>query len=74
MFLVVPIVGIVATTWRTVLRVFGDPPEDGEVEPLAGMPDEPRVATGSPAVPGTDAAGDAPAPLQPSAGEATAGA
>jgi predicted PurR-regulated permease PerM len=26
MFLVVPVIGIVATTWRTVLRVFGDPP------------------------------------------------
>jgi predicted PurR-regulated permease PerM len=30
MFLVVPVVGIVATSWRTVLRVFGDPPADGE--------------------------------------------
>jgi predicted PurR-regulated permease PerM len=27
MFLVVPFLGVVATTWRTVLRVFGDPPE-----------------------------------------------
>ena len=26
MFLVVPVVGIIATTWRTVLSVFGDPP------------------------------------------------
>jgi predicted PurR-regulated permease PerM len=30
MFLVVPVIGIIATTWRTVLRIFGDPPDAGE--------------------------------------------
>jgi predicted PurR-regulated permease PerM len=28
MFLAVPIIGVVATTWRTVLRVFGSAPPD----------------------------------------------
>ena len=28
MFLVVPFIGVVATTWRTVLRVFGDRPDE----------------------------------------------
>jgi predicted PurR-regulated permease PerM len=51
MFLVVPVVGIVATSWRTVLRVFGDPPADGEdgavaVAPEAGVgPETVEAAT-----------------------------
>jgi predicted PurR-regulated permease PerM len=32
MFLVVPFLGVVATTWRTVLRAAGEPPAPGEAE------------------------------------------
>jgi predicted PurR-regulated permease PerM len=32
MFLVVPFLGVVATTWRTVLRAAGEPPSPGEIE------------------------------------------
>jgi predicted PurR-regulated permease PerM len=65
MFLVVPIVGIVATTWRTVLRVFGDPPEEtgaGEGDPAPG------------ATPAATDAGGVSAGLVPPPGEAAAGA
>jgi predicted PurR-regulated permease PerM len=40
MFLVVPFLGVVATTWHTVLRVFGDPPEV-----TSDAPDEATEAT-----------------------------
>jgi predicted PurR-regulated permease PerM len=33
MFLAVPVIGVVATTWRTVLRVFGSEPPDRAYEP-----------------------------------------
>ncbi len=57
MFLVVPIVGIIATTWRTVLSVFDDPP----------------AATGgaSKEIDPAPAGGDAAAAEAPAAGAAT---
>lgn len=51
MFLAVPVIGVVATTWRTVLRVFGSAPED-VVEAASSDPDlEP--GTGPAAVAGS---------------------
>lgn len=55
MFLVVPVVGIVATTWRTVLRVFGDPPAAGE-DAQAGTTGAGAAVTADAAV-ASDAAG-----------------
>lgn len=55
MFLVVPVLGVVATTWRTVLVVLGRPPaEDEEVEApgAAGAADMP---TGTGPTPGAAA-------------------
>ena len=39
MFLAVPIIGVVATTWRTVLRVFGREPTDRAGVPAGGGED-----------------------------------
>jgi predicted PurR-regulated permease PerM len=36
MFLAVPVLGVIATTWRTVLRVFGTEPADRAGEAAAG--------------------------------------
>ncbi len=44
MFLVVPFVGVVAATWRTVLRVFGDEPDE------VGSPAPPTEPAAPPAV------------------------
>lgn len=41
MFLAVPVIGVVATTWRTVLRVFGSEPDD-----RAGAADDDADAAG----------------------------
>ncbi len=44
MFLAVPVIGVMATTWRTVLRVFGtEPPARGEGDAAIGdpVPDSP---------------------------------
>jgi hypothetical protein len=57
MFLAVPVIGVVATTWRTVLRVLGSEPEDdagGEATPAA-LADGPADTP----VPTTDALGPA---------------
>ena len=43
MFLVVPFLGVIATTWRTVLRAAGEPPSTSQIE--ADVDD----ATGTPA-------------------------
>ena len=47
MFLVVPVLGVVLTTWRTILRVMGSDNDDfpGPVEPA---PDEPEEALNLP--------------------------
>ncbi len=44
MFLAVPVIGVVATTWRTALRVFGNEPEDraGQQAPAAEPVVDPR--------------------------------
>ena len=51
MFLVVPVLGVVLTTWRTVLRVIGSD-DDGFPGPAEASPDEP----GDPATPAEVAA------------------
>ena len=33
MFLAVPFIGVIAATWRTVLRLFGERPGDAAPEP-----------------------------------------
>ena len=43
MFLAVPVIGVVATGWRTVLRVFGTEPEDRAGQPDAEQGDEPTA-------------------------------
>ena len=50
MFLAVPFIGVIAATWRTVLRLFGERPGDAAAEPM------PVVAPTSPPT------ADAPAP------------
>jgi predicted PurR-regulated permease PerM len=50
MFLAVPLIGVVATTWRTALRVFGSEPPDradagDEPEPAASDARAPIPAT-----------------------------
>jgi predicted PurR-regulated permease PerM len=50
MFLAVPLIGVVATTWRTILRVFGSaPPELGDAAPDAAASDPPSEPTVAPA-------------------------
>jgi predicted PurR-regulated permease PerM len=55
MFLVVPFVGVVATTWRIVLRMFNDPdgastePTEGRVQPPTGAPAAPPGPAPEPA-------------------------
>ena len=44
MFLAVPVIGVVATTWRTVLRVFGSEPADRADEPGTDVDVEPAGA------------------------------
>jgi len=44
MFLAVPVIGVVATTWRTVLRVFGSDPPDRANEPGTDVDVEPAGA------------------------------
>ena len=44
MFLVVPFLGIVATTWRSALRVFGAPGQPA-TEPVPPVGDDPAPAT-----------------------------
>ena len=46
MFLVVPFIGVVATTWRTGLLVLGDGPPGGGVSRDAGGPAEAGSSTG----------------------------
>ena len=56
MFLAVPVIGVVATVWRTVLRVFGSAPED-VVENASPEPDrEPEPGPTSVVGPGLAAA------------------
>ncbi len=43
MFLAVPVIGVVATGWRTILRVFGTEPEDRAGQPDAEQGDEPTA-------------------------------
>jgi predicted PurR-regulated permease PerM len=57
MFLAVPVIGVVATSWRTILRVFGTEPVD-----RAGAGD---VETGDRPTAGQDAASDARAGALP---------
>jgi hypothetical protein len=37
MFIVVPLIGVVVATWRTVLFILGDGPKDGVVTLPAGV-------------------------------------
>ncbi len=53
MFLVVPFVGVVAATWRTVLRVFGDEPH---VADALAPPTELAIAIADLAAPAVDPA------------------
>ena len=48
MFLAVPVIGVVAATWRTVLRVFGSEPEDvvAEADPDPDPEPEPASVAG----------------------------
>ena len=59
MFLAVPVIGVIATGWRTVLRVFGNEPEDRAGEDAVPASDEARPAPDLPAgpSPALDAAG-----------------
>jgi len=75
MFLAVPVLGVVATTWRTVLAVFGnDPPETApapaDERPAAAAGSGPRDGPGQ--SPGEEApAGRSPTggmPAEPAAG------
>jgi hypothetical protein len=59
MFLVVPFLGVVGTTWRTVLVVLGQPPAATPVDAAAGVDAGAAGASG-------DTAGGAPAaPAEP---------
>jgi predicted PurR-regulated permease PerM len=64
MFLAVPVIGVVATTWRTVLRVLGSEPADAADDGAAS-----GVATGSP----VDLPAGAPAAIAPDALDPAAG-
>jgi hypothetical protein len=73
MFLAVPVIGVVATTWRTVLRVFGSEPEDraGEADAdgaTAQRRDEPLAPEAA------SGAGTPGAPPDPTGAAAGAGA
>jgi hypothetical protein len=50
MFLAVPVLGIISTTWRTVLRVFGSEPDDAGAEAEIGPAAE--LGSGQPTAPG----------------------
>ncbi len=58
MFLAVPVIGVVATTWRTVLRVFGSEPDDVVADAAADPELEPQPApdSGPPSLAGPDLA------------------
>jgi predicted PurR-regulated permease PerM len=47
MFLAVPVIGVVATTWRTALRVFGSAPPDRVDEVAEGAGPQPDVQAAS---------------------------
>ena len=53
MFLVVPFLGVVAVSWRTVLQAAGEPPAVG----LTEEPDEPDVAPSNEAIQDAGASG-----------------
>jgi len=55
MFLIVPVIGVVATTWRTVLKVMGQPPAGTPAADLIADPDPGSSAAKTPV-------GAAPAP------------
>jgi predicted PurR-regulated permease PerM len=58
MFLAVPVIGVVATTWRTLLRVFGSEPADRAATAAADMA---PGAAAEPALPPTTPDASAPA-------------
>jgi predicted PurR-regulated permease PerM len=61
MFLAVPVIGVVATTWRTVLRVFGREPVDrAGAAPARPLEEEAGAAGPAPGV-GGGASAEAPA-------------
>jgi predicted PurR-regulated permease PerM len=49
MFLAVPVIGVIATGWRTVLRVFGSEPEDRATQHDEATPDTEGTAAITPA-------------------------
>ncbi|HEY5248497.1 MAG TPA: AI-2E family transporter, partial [Dermatophilaceae bacterium] len=71
MFLAVPVIGVVATTWRTVLRVFGTDPSDRTALDSAGdpAPMPPRGGLAGATTPAEDAIAN---PGVPSVGPGTA--
>jgi predicted PurR-regulated permease PerM len=64
MFLVVPFLGVVAVTWRSVIRVFGEHRREAPLDvsvPAPALPREPSTPSTSAALPAADPRpGDAP--------------